>query len=498
MSRLEAPERGRDAAVMLLGLGALALLGGIALGPEAAVGGAAVLVGASVLAMRELATPTITWPNAVAGFVLLMWLIPARGYRLPVTLPFNLELYRLALVLLVLALVLALANRTTTLDFGGRGAPIALMAVAGIAAAILNDGRVGVAGEAGPIKALTFFLGFYAVFVLVMSTIRTREGVDTVLRAFVVGAAVVGLSAAYESRVGYNLFDHLHEYVPVLVREARADFTGRGGLDRVYASSQHPIALACALVLAFPLSLYLSRRARSLLRSRLWLAAGAACAIGAAATVSRTSVIMVLAMVLFAVFLRPREVIRYWPLLLVVPVVIKFAVPGALGGIWKAFFPEQGLLASDLYSRQGEGGSGRFADIGPGFTLWSQAPFLGHGLGFTPTTGTAQAAQTAEGAEGAIIYFDNQLLSTLVSVGLIGLLATLWFVWGSLVAVAGAARRTAGELGDLLAMFAISIVGFAVGMVLFDSFAFVQVTIFYFVIVALALRARTLAAPPDG
>ena len=137
---------------------------------------------------------------------------------------------------------------------------------------------------------------------------------------------------------------------------------------RVYASAQHPIALSAALFMAFPLALYLVGRASTRLRSRLWVVAAAICAMGAVATISRTTVIMA-----------PRDprarrrsgcaarkVLRFWPLLLVLPIAIHFAVPGALGGIYKAFdLPGRGL-PSDAYARSGEQGSGRLADVGPG------------------------------------------------------------------------------------------------------------------------------------
>ena len=73
--------------------------------------------------MRELATPTVTWPNAIAAFVLVIWLIPARGYRLPITLPFNLEPYRIVLAALILALLVAVISRAGKLEFLGFGVP---------------------------------------------------------------------------------------------------------------------------------------------------------------------------------------------------------------------------------------------------------------------------------------------------------------------------------------------------------------------------------------
>src|SRR5919106_407323 len=461
MSQLEAPAPGRSTAFWLLGFGAVAMAAGIALGPKSALAGAAIFVGLAILAMRELATPTITWANAVACFVLLMWLVPSKGYRLPVTLPFNLEPYRLVLAALLFVLVMALIGGRAKLRFLGFGAAVAVLASAATVSAILNYNDIGGdAGDPGAIKSLSYFLGFLAVFVLVAAVIRTHEQIDTVLRAFVVGAAIVAAAAIYESRSGYNAFDHLAEWFPVLIRESRAIFEGRGGNLRVYASAQHPIALSAALF-----------------------------AMGAVATISRTTVIMGVALAAVGLWLRRRQVIRFWPLLLVLPFAIHFAVPGALGGIYKAFFPAQGL-GSDLYVRSGESGSGRFADIEPGIRLWEAAPLFGQGIGAQLTTGQAGASDPAASAEGAVLIFDNQWLNTLVATGFVGLVGALWFVWGSFGSIGRYARRVVGPRSDLAAACAAAICAFGVSMLVFDAFAFIQVTIFFFMIVALGLTAR--------
>jgi hypothetical protein len=51
----------------------------------------------------------------------------------------------------------------------------------------------------------------------------------------------------------------------------------------------------------------------------------------------------------------------------------------------------------------------------------------------------------------------------------------------------GAARRARGQL-PLLSACAASVAGFAAAMLTFDAFAFVQCSIFFFVIAALGLR----------
>lgn len=497
MAYVEAPVARRSTAIGVAAFGAASLAAGTMLGPRETLAGAAVFVAAAVVAMRELSTPTVTWPNAIAAFVLVMWLIPARGYRLPITLPFNLEPYRIVLGVLLVVLVVAAIYGRLTLEFLGFGVPLLILAGVAVVAAILNYQELSNAFEGGgAFKSLSYYLGFLAVFVLVASTIKTQAAIDTVVRALVIGATIVAFSAIYESRSSYNVFDELSNWIPVLIREARGGFEARGGNVRVYASAQHPIALSAALFMAFPLALYLVGRASTQLRSRLWILAAAVCAMGAVATISRTTVIMVAALGIVAVWVRGRKVVRFWPFLLVLPIAIHFAVPGALGGIYKAITFQGGGLAADAYARPGEQGSGRLADLGPGLRLWDESPLVGKGIGSQVTTQEAGVAQTAEGAQGAVIIFDNEWLNTLVSLGVVGLVAVAWFVWGSLITIGRFARRVRGPRSDLAAACAAAIGAFGIAMFVFDAFAFVQATIFFFMIAAIGLQARRLGPRP--
>jgi hypothetical protein len=264
---------------------------------------------------------------------------------------------------------------------------------------------------------------------------------------------------------------------------------------RVYASAQHPIALGCALTMMIPLSIYLAEQAVTKWRSRAWAATAIVLATGAFGTISRTIVVMGIVMLLMWLVVRRQQIQRFWPMLFMLPVFAHFAAPGALGGIWKAFFPKEGLVNS-LGGRAGEGGSGRLADYAAARTLWEEASPVGIGPGGQALISVEAGRRIEEGlaavTSAANLIFDNQYLTTLVEFGILGVVALAWLTWGAAFKLGKLARRNHDPAGDLMAVCAVSCAGFAASMYLFDAIAFIQATLVFFVVAALGLRAREL------
>ena len=493
-SYTQAPAARRGVPLALAALGTLAFVVTIPLGARATVGGGVVLLLACLLALRDTSVPVFTWRIMAATLILVVWFIPIRTYSLPVDLPFNLEPYRLFLLALVFAWLVGLVGGHSQLSAWGQGSAVILFTAVLFATQIVNFEDVN-AGSTEPeaLKSLSYFLSFVIAFMLVTSTIDSAPGLDKLVRALVAGAGVVAVAALYDSRLSYNVFEHLHEWVPVLDFTPREVVEERGGRLRVYGSAQHPIALSVALLTAVPLAIYLAGRAASVLRARAWGVVAVVCVAGGLATVSRTTVIMALAMILVAFWLRGKALLRFWPLLLVLPVVVHFIAPGALGGLYKSFFPKEGLVTS-LEGRAGQLGSGRFADYGPGFDLWIQSPLLGTGIGEQTVPSDLPPGAVSGAAETELI-FDNQYLNSLVTTGALGLVAVVWFVWGGVLKLARAARRRRGQPSDLLVACSIAAAGFGASMIVFDAFYFVQCTLFFFMIVAIGFRARALSPP---
>ncbi len=119
-------------------LGAAILALTLAVDPTTAVVGALAFLLAAVLAIRETSTTILTWPNALVGLLLIVWLIPIKQYRLPVALPFNLELYRLAVVVLVLGFILGVATGRLPLTAAGHAKPLVGLAVVAFLSQAVN------------------------------------------------------------------------------------------------------------------------------------------------------------------------------------------------------------------------------------------------------------------------------------------------------------------------------------------------------------------------
>jgi hypothetical protein len=448
----------------------------------------------ALAAPAERVETAFSWTGAIALLVLVVWLIPIKSYTLPIHLPFSLELYRLLLIVFVLAWAGAALAGSRTVAAGGLGKPVTLLACVGVLSivtnlhTIVNDGL-----QTQALKSLSYFLSFLVVYVLVSSTLDSLGAVDFIVRAFVAGAVVVALAAIYESHTHYNVFQHLQKWIPLLhpthtVSGSRI----RGGQLRVIASAQHPIALGAALTMAVPLALYLVSRARARVNALAWWGAAAVLVAGAAATVSRTVVLMAIGMLAVGLVARRRQMLRRWPVLIALAVAIHLASPGAVTHLYRAFFPRQGLSGSQEV-RSGGVGSGRLADVAPGLRSWEEVPFFGHGLGTGIGPDTVGAGAIVDPRTGAPIIFDDQYLNSLVSIGALGLLGVVWFVWGSAFSLLRTARRRLDANGDLVTACAAATAAFALGMLTFDAFAFVQSTLIFFVIAALGLRVRKLS-----
>jgi hypothetical protein len=452
------------------------LLGVIALTTVAAVEGRGLHRGVPLLALIAIATPWISvltrWRTLLSALFLIILFIPMSKYTLGGGLPFKLEPYRIYVAALAFSWVLAtLADPRVRIRRSVLDAPLLTVLGISLLSEIANPSRVkslfGVV-----VKGQTFFISFFLVFVLIVSLVRKRNDVEFFVRLLAWGGAVVAFSAIIERRTGYNVFNHLRSFFP-LVQFTGGDDQFREGRLRVLASAQHPIALSVLFVILLPLVLYLARAG-----SRQWLLMAGLYIVAIFSTASRTGIIGLVVLGFVYLALQPRTVLRAWPALLPLLVAVHFAAPGAIGTMRELFNPSTILSSqSDVTVGNDAYGSGRLTDLGPTLSEWSRHPLLGIGYATRIVVGPGTNAR----------LLDDQWLDTLLETGWAGYLAWIWLFGRS---VRRLARRASAE-GDtpdgwLLTGFAGSIAAFAVTMGFYDALSFVQNVFIFFIIIALA------------
>jgi O-antigen ligase len=418
----------------------------------------------------------VGWPRVLASLILVILFIPIRRYSLPGNLPFEIEPYRLFVAILLLGwLASLLVDARTKLSKTGFEARLLLIVGSAVGSVISNPDRVAALSSVVD-KKLTFFLSFILVLYVTASVIRRLDNIDYLAKTLVVGGAIVGFFAMVESRTGFNVFNHLDRVIPILRAGAEGEpeaFQKYGAAKlRVFASAQHPIALGAAFVVLTPLAIYLSQR----YRQRRWYLCTILLIAGCSATVSRTGVVMLAVVGVVFVWLRPREVRRFWPVIIPALIVIKLVLPGTLGAIKQSFLPAGGLVA-EQQSQPGESGSGRIADLGPALQEWKRQPLLGQGYG------TRVVDLNIQGPKANIL--DNQWLGTLLETGIIGFFGWLWFFVRVVRRFGKEAKRDDSDRGWLLVALAAGVAAFGVGMFTYDAFAFIQVTFLLFIFVGL-------------
>ena len=307
--------------------------------------------------------------------------------------------------------------------------------------------------------------------------IRKRSEAILLLKVLVLGCGVIALSSLIEHRSGFNIFYHVHSVVPFLQFQG-GDVISRFGRLRVLGSAQHPIALGAVLVVPIPLAVYFARTA-----GRRWWTVVAVLLLGALATGSRTAIVMLIAMTVVFLFLKPRETRRIWPLLIPGVVVVHVVVPGAIGTLRNAFFPPGGIIAEQ--SRLGPNedpylAGGRIRQLRPMLREAAGYPIFGEGLG---TRITGFGSNTFRNAP----ILDNQWLNTILELGYVGAARSgsgSSFAASGVSAVRHGSRRTetTGFSPDLAA----SITGFGVGMLTFDAFGFTQITFVFWILLGLS------------
>ena len=461
---------GADRATVIAAGGFTLIAASVVLGTPAI---AAVVALGAVLTVCHQAL--LRWPAVLALLISIMLFVPIGRYSIPVNLPFDLELYRVAVaaVLSVWAGAL-LIDSDVRLRRSPFDIPLIIVLCATLGSLVVNVGRVAPLGSA-VLKAITFFLSFVLVHYLFISIVRERQTVEKLTKFLVAGTAGVAVFAVVEQRSGFNIFNHVATVLPFLHFNGAVE-VDRYGLIRAVGSSTHPIELGVLLAMVIPLGLALTFGS-----GRRWFIPTAILLIGVMSAASRTPIIVLVAAGLVLLWLQPRDVKRLLPLAVPLLIVVKLALPGSIATLKESFFPKGGLVQEQTaFHREADPflQGGRVRQLGPMLQEAGRKPILGQGFA-TRQTGFDNPLRNAP-------ILDNQWLGLLLELGIVGVVGWAALFFGSARRLGRAARRRAGPDGWLAAGLAASIVGFGIAMFTFDGFAFSQATFVFWILISLS------------
>jgi len=421
-----------------------------------------------------------SWPGAAVALVLVICLVPARRYTLPVSLPFAAEPYRLV-VLFILALVIAAllidpAFRWRRLAFGGPVAFYLATQLISIGANVPGLVRAQLAPNA--VISLVSLLIICAVFIVARQLLQDERTLHLVLMTAALCGALVGALAAVERVVRVNAFIQFFALLPLHELSEEESVFIKAGTARAFGPAQHPIALAVFLIMLIPIAVYLAKYARwprnGSWRELFWIGCAMLMLVGMLSAVSRTAFVSLAVMVVAFALLRPAGI----------PRLLLYGVLGMLAGlaisarniiamVTELLDPEA-LIASQMTS-PGWTGSGRLADLGPSLEQAAAQPFVGTGLGSRVTIGPTANA----------FILDDQYLGTLLESGLVGLLGMAALLLVPTARLIGHQRSAAPPADrDLALAVAVSIIGYTVALFFFDGFSFIQTLLTFFLLLA--------------
>lgn len=445
---------------------------------------------ASVPVPRVASAPRDAFPHTkrplpwlLAGFLAMLFFIPIAATELKVHLPVDSRIDRFAVILLVLAWVwyggdqrAFLRTRRSKLYV----CAVCVFLVLAVASLVLDAGRIVNLGDFKLAEKRFALLGSYMILSwFALSALRFEDVRG--FASYLIGlASLMAIGMLVERHTGYNVF---YEWSRVLLKPVATvapsptdihPAFGTEGRVVVVGPTQHGLAATAMLVMVMPFALVRVLDASS--RRSWWLNALAFALMlgGAMATDRKTALLVPIAVVLYVMLYRPRQVLRLLPIGLIALVgVVHFASPGALGTVLN--------FKRDTSSNSTQHRVGDFSDVLPDVLAH---PVLGRGFG---TLNSEEPAQFR--------INDDEYIDELWEVGVVGLLAFAGMILAPVIAARRAIRTRGPTVAPLALAASAGCVAFFVVCALFDAFSFPEAPYMFFLVAALTTVA---AAGPEG
>jgi O-antigen ligase len=423
-------------------------------------------------------------PWLLAGFLVMVWIIPFDQIDLRIPTPVDPKFDRFALAAVIgIWLFQAFLPRRGPVTRPGRTAPaLAVLAFALIAVASvsINAEQLGYLGELELAqKRLALLFAYVVFFYLVATTIRPSE-VHAFGKLLIGLACVTAVGVIYEYRTGYNAFyiwsDTLFGWfanVAPSPTNINPDFT-RVTRKTIVGPTQHGLALSTMFAIAMPFVVVRLLQAKTGARKVLYLLAMGLLIAAALSTARKTAAVAPIAAMVVLVAYRPR-LIKWVPLALVLIVPIHFVAPGALGTLHQFDSSLAGTPST-------QGRTTDYAAIKPDVLAH---PVIGRGYGTIDINKT-----------DTYRILDNEYLGQLWQVGFVGLAAYLAMIVCALAAAHRVIRGGHPVRAPWTLAAAAGCAAYGVSSATFDTLSFPHAP-YMFLFVA-GICAAASAAEPRG
>jgi hypothetical protein len=411
---------------------------------------------------RRPAAAKDNWPHtrrplpwAVAGFLVMLWLLPFDSVTLPIPLPLDAKLDRPVLLGLLALWALSLtaarqAPRVRASPVHYAFATFVLIAIVSLVQGADITVRLG-EFELG-VRKLALLFSYFALFLVVASCVRPGE-VRPLMKLVCGLAGLTAIGVLWEYRTGYNVFYEVSRHLLPVSMPAELGNVDSLGRKSVIGPTIHPLAPAMMMACALPYALISMFDSRERRQKLLWGALAGLLFAAALATGRKTSLIAPLLAVIVLVGFRPQLLRQLLPAAVGLLVIAHIAAPGALGGVGEAILPQNLFATNSAMNRQSD-----YSAIRPDVI---NHPFLGRGY------------ETYDQKKYRIL--DNQYLTTMVGTGALGVIAYFSIFASTFLVAFRVARNRSGDDASIAIAIAATTVALALGSALFDLLAFPQI-----------------------
>jgi hypothetical protein len=420
-------------------------------------------------------------PWVLAAFIAMLFFIPVDSTELRVHLPVDSHIDRFAIVGLVLVWIVFggdqrafLRTRRSKL-FVGAACVFVILAVASV---VLNAPRIGNLGEFKISEKHFAILASYLILCWFALTALRFEDVRGFATYLIALGTIMAIGMIIERRTGYNVFFSWSSTVLKPIATVAEPLTSihpvDGGRVVVVGPTRHGLAATTMLVVVMPFALVRVFDGVSLRVKALNGAAFVLMLAGAVATDRKTALLVPLALLVYLTFYRPRQILRYLPVGLVVALgMVHVLAPGALGAVID--------VTSAANSNSTTHRAGDFNALSPDEHAH---PVLGRGFG-----------TVNEEEPDDFRINDDQYLDEIWEVGALGLVAYAFMILAPVFAARRAIRSRDPAISSLALAASGGCFAFFVVCALFDALSFPQAPYMFFVVAALTTIA---AAGPEG